>query len=203
MSRHLWHFLTLVGDVGIDASFELGRFRAIVTDPNDRDKLGDFPKFSRFCQRLLSTRFEPAATHYSCFLNNVGIGNLGIREIGGKAFRLNAVLDLNWAATVFSGSEAKAVYSWATERINSNTPENGEYYRYVTEEMLSVALGDAIRWNIPFATFVVTECVGMSVLDTEAIESSKATLDELVNRAAGSAQYLPATQRGFQEPENS
>ncbi|HMP08390.1 MAG TPA: hypothetical protein PJ982_18730 [Lacipirellulaceae bacterium] len=202
MSRHLWHLLTLVGDVGRGAARELGRFRAIVTDPNDRDEIGDFPEFSRFCQRLLSTRFEPAATHYSCFLNNVGIGNLGIWEIGGREFRRNAVRDLNWAATVFSGSEAKAAYSWAMERINSNTTENGEYYRHFTEEMLSVALGDAIRWNTPFATFVVTEIVGLTVYDTEVMESAKATLDELVNRAAETAQYLPRTQRGFQEPEN-
>jgi hypothetical protein len=202
MGRYLWHFLSLVGDVGIDASFELGRFRAIVTDPNDRDELGDFPKFSRFCQRLLSTRFEPPAIHYSCVHNDY-IGTPGIRRIAGNDYRLNAVIDLNWAATVFSDREAERVISFIQKVIDDDAGKNGPHYGCFIEKMLMVPLGHALIWDVPCTTFVVTQCVGMSAVDTEAIEASKATLDELVERAAQTAQYLPATQRGFQEPENS
>jgi hypothetical protein len=203
MSRNLWHFLTLVGDVGRDASFELGRFRAIVTDPNERDKPGSFPKFSRFCKRLVSTRFEPAVLDYCCHLTNGGSGCFEIREVGGKDFRLNAVCDLSWSATVFSNHEAERILQKAQKEIGGRVPEHGRFQRPFTDEILLFAFAEALRWKVPFAVFVVTENVGPTVHDTEAIDSSKATLDELVNRAAENALYLPSTQRGFREPENS
>lgn len=202
MSRHLQHFLTLVGDVGRDASRELARFRTIVTDPTDRDQIGDFPQFSRFCQRLLSTRFEPAVLNYSCTLFRSDFNFGAVRDILGKDFRLNAVIDLNWAATVFSDREAERILSVAQKKIDGKRRENDRYGRLRHEEMLFSAFAEALRWRIPFTTFVVGENVGPTVEDFEMIEASKTTLDELVNRAAETARYLPSTQRGFQEPED-
>lgn len=200
MSTHLYHFLTLSGKVAKDAAQELARFREFVTDPDDRDDNGYFPEFTRFCQRLLSTRFEPPAIHYSCFRNDVGIGNLGIRGFADQVCGTNAVRDLQWAATVYPDTCAEACLAVAQSRRDENAAKILPYETFWLEDMLTTAIGAGLLWRLPFDTFLVIEQVGMTVFRDEIIQSSSVSFNDLVEGAQANAVYLPITARVYDEP---